>query len=225
MVALRPAGMLLVSVVALLVAGAGCGPKGAHSGGAGSPSGGADADGDGDGQVTQEVVKERMPDGSIRTTTITKRKVAAPAPPPRPADPYPGDPLVRYNVEQVNMYRARGGLPPLLYDARLSSFATAGSQRLARDHTPHANFAENASSQHFGSRSAENQGDPGGVPSMDPDPRRNGQRQIDIMLKLMMDEGPGGGHYDNIMSTKMRRIGVGNVYVGGRFYMTNDFSD
>ena len=33
------------------------------------------------------------------------------------------------------------------------------------------------------------------------------------MLKLMMDEGPGGGHYDNIMSPKLRRIGVGIVYV------------
>ena len=136
-----------------------------------------------------------------------------------------GDPLVRYNVEQVNAYRASGGLPPLLYDARLSSFATAGSQRLARDHVPHANFAENASGQHFGSRSAENQGDPGGVPVMDADPRRNGPKQVDIMLKLMMDEGPGGGHYDNMMSPKLRRIGVGIAYVNNRFYMTNDFSD
>ena len=57
------------------------------------------------------------------------------------------------------------------------------------------------------------------------DPRRNGPKQVDIMLKLMMDEGPGGGHYDNIMSAKLRRIGVGLVYVNARFYMTNDFSD
>jgi uncharacterized protein YkwD len=41
----------------------------------------------------------------------------------------------------------------------------------------------------------------------------------------MMDEGPGGGHYDNIMNPKLRRIGVGIVYVNNRFYMTNDFSD
>jgi len=41
----------------------------------------------------------------------------------------------------------------------------------------------------------------------------------------MMDEGPGGGHYDNMMNPRFRRIGIGLVYAGGRLYMTNDFSD
>jgi len=180
-----------------------------------------------DGGAVSQVVYERMPDGSVRKTTITRRTVPAPAPapPPRPADAYPADPLIRYNVDRVNAYRAQGGLPPLRYDARISAFAIAGSQRLARDHVPHANFADNVQSQHFGSHSAENQGDPRGVPTMDADPWRNAQKQVDIMLKLMMDEGPGGGHYDTIMNPKLRRIGVGNVYSGGRFYLTNDFSD
>jgi len=217
-----------VSILALAaLLSSGCQPNDAQSpanaNGAGGASGGQpDPNG---GTVEQQVVYEKMPDGSVRKTTITKRTGPAPAPPPRPADAYPAEPLVRYNVDQVNQYRARGGLPPLLYDARLSAFATTGSQRLSSDHTPHANFAANAQGQHFGSRSAENQGDPGGVPSMDADPWRNAQKQVDIMLKLMMDEGPGGGHYENIMSAKLRRIGIGNVYVGGRFYMTNDFSD
>ena len=211
--------LVLRSLVALL--GSGCGPRDGHSG-AGYPAGEQSVGG---GPVHEEVVYERMPDGSVKKTTITRRTVPAPAPAARPADAFPGDPLVRYNLERVNGYRAKGGLPPLLYDARLSAFAVQGSQRLARDHVPHANFAEHAQGQHFGSRSAENQGDPGGVPSMDADPWRNAQKQVDIMLKLMMDEGPGGGHYDNIMNPKMRRIGVGNVYVGNRFYMTNDFSD
>jgi hypothetical protein len=213
MVALRS-----TSLAAALVALVACAPhEGGQAAGASDPGGG--------GQVQQEVIYEKMPDGSIRKTTITKRTVPAPVPAARPADPWPGDPIVRYNVEQVNAYRARGGLPPLLYDGRLSAFATTGSQRLARDHVAHANFAENASAQKFGSRSAENQGDPGGVPPMDADRWRSAQKQVDVMLKLMMDEGPGGGHYDNIMSAKLRRIGVGIVYVNNRFYMTNDFSD
>jgi uncharacterized protein YkwD len=216
--------MVVVRIAALCLAfagigTAGCSPHdGSRAGYAGNPAAG-------EGPVQQEVVYERMPDGSVRKTTITKRTVPAPAPAARPADPWPGDPIVRYNVDQVNAYRARGGLPPLLDDARMSAFATTGSQRLARDHVAHANFAEHASGQHFGSRSAENQGDPGGVPPMDRDPARNAQKQVDVMLKLMMDEGPGGGHYDNIMSPKLRRIGVGIVYVNNRFYMTNDFSD
>lgn len=209
--------LVAVSLVALLLSA--CGAAGGASRTV-SPAG----DGAG-GQVRQEVVYERMPDGSVRKTTITKRTVPAPAPAARPADAYPSDPLARYNVEKVNAYRARGGLPPLLYDARLSAFAIKGSQRLARDHVPHAHFAEHAQSQRFGSRSAENQGDPNGVPVLDRDPWKSSTKQVDIMLKLMMDEGPGGGHYDNIMNPKMRRIGIGNVYVGNRLYLTNDFSD
>jgi hypothetical protein len=152
--------------------------------------------------------------------------VPAPPPPPRPADPWPSDARVRYNVERINAYRAQKGLEPLLYDAKISSFARAGSERLAHDHVPHANFAANAKgAPGFGSRSAENQGDPHGVPSMDANASVSGKKQIDIMLKLMMDEGPGGGHYDNMMNPRFRRVGIGLVDVGGRLYMTNDLSD
>lgn len=208
----------LVMLVALSVVACG----GASSGTSpGRPASGGD-------QVEERVVIERQPDGSIKKTTIrtTKRVVPAPPPPARPADPYPSDPLVKYNVERVNAYRAQKGLPPLLYDAKISAFARRGSEQLARDHTPHAHFAANAKgAPGFGSRSAENQGDPGGVPALDADAAKNGHKQIDIMLKLMMDEGPGGGHYDNMMNARFRRIGIGLFYAGGKLYMTNDFSD
>jgi uncharacterized protein YkwD len=181
-----------------------------------------------DPEVEEKVVTERLPDGTIKKTTIrtTRKVVPAPAPPPRPADSYPSDPRVRYNVDRINAYRARAGLAPLLYDAKISAFAHAGSERLAQDHTPHAHFAAHAQgAPGFGSRSAENQGDPGGVPALDADPAANGRKQIDIMLKLMMDEGPGGGHYDNMMNPRFRRVGIGLVVVGNKLYMTNDFSD
>lgn len=180
-------------------------------------------------EVEERVVVEKLPDGSIKKTTIrtTRRVVEAKPPPARPADPYPADARVRYNVERINAYRAEKGLAPVLYDAKLSAFATAGSARLSHDHTPHAHFAENARSRPpgFGSRSAENQGDPSGVPAMDADATKSGKKQIDVMLKLMMDEGPGGGHYENMMNPRLRRVGIGLVDVGGKLYMTNDFSD
>ncbi len=207
--------VLLASLAIVLVA---CGGR---SNGAAQPSGGDD-------EVEERVIVQRQADGSIKKTTIrtTKRSVPATPPPARPADPYPSDPLVRYNVERVNAYRAQKGLSPVLYDAAISAFALRGSQQLSRDHTAHAHFAANAKgAPGFGSRAAENQGDPGGVPSLDADPGKNGHKQVDIMLKLMMDEGPGGGHYDNMMNPHYRRIGIGLFYAGGRFYMTNDFSD
>jgi uncharacterized protein YkwD len=197
-------------------------------GGAGATPGASSKASSSDDDVSERVVYEKQPDGSIKKTTIrtTRRVVPAAAPPPRPADPYPSDPLVRYNVERVNAYRLQKGLAPLLYDAKISTFAIHGSEQLSSDHTPHAHFASNAKgAPGFGSRAAENQGDPAGVPSLDPDRTKNGPKQIDTMLKLMMDEGPGGGHHDNIMNAHFRRIGIGLHYAGGKLYMTNDFSD
>jgi uncharacterized protein YkwD len=179
-------------------------------------------------EVSKKTIYERLPDGSIKKTTVTttRRRVDAPAPPPRPADPFPADPLVKYNVERLNSFRAAKGLSPLLYDAKISAFARKGSEQLASDHTPHAHFqAASDNAPGFGTRSAENQGDPSGVSAMDPDPLKSGKRQIDTMLRLMMDEGPGGGHYENIVSPRFRRVGIGLVYDNGRLYLTNDFSD
>ncbi len=217
---------LIVATLALVA----CGDGGGSRGGTRSPSSSsATAAKNGDGEVEEKVVIEKMPDGSIKKTTIrtTKRVVEASPPPPRPEDPYPSDPLVRYNVEQINKYRSAKGLAPVLYDAKISAFARQGSERLSRDHSPHAHFAANAQgAPGFGSRSAENQGDPAGVPVLDPsDATRNGKKQIDVMLKLMMDEGPGGGHHDNMMNPRFRRVGIGLSYSGGKLYLTNDFSD
>lgn len=173
-----------------------------------------------------EVITEKMPDGSIRKTTITKRRVEADPPPVRPADPWPSDPLVKYNVDRINAYRAKKGIAPIVYDATMSAFARTGSEQLARDRTPHAHFAARIQgAPGFGSRSAENQGDPNGVASLAPTPLENGKKQIDLLLEIMMNEGPGGGHYDNIMNPAMRRAGIGLVYVNARLYLTNDFSD
>jgi uncharacterized protein YkwD len=180
----------------------------------------------GDGRHTsRRTVVERTPNGT-RTTVITTRTVEAPPPPPRPADPMPADALVRHNVDRLNHYRARAGVAPLLYDAKISAFAHAGSRQLSEDHTPHAHFAAHAQgAPGFGSRSAENQGDPNGVPPLDADRVASGKKQIDVMLKMMIDEGPGGGHHDNMLNPRYRRIGIGLYYVGGALYLTNDFSD
>jgi hypothetical protein len=179
-------------------------------------------------QVEKKVILQRLPDGRVKktTVTITKRTVEAPPPPPRPADPYPSDPRVKYNVDRINAYRAEKGLAPLLFDAKISAFARGASERLSRDHVPHAHFAAHQrGAPGFGSRSAENQGDERGVPALDADPVKSGKKQIDEMLKLMMDEGPGGGHHDNMMNPRYRRVGIGLVDVGGKLYLTNDFSD
>jgi hypothetical protein len=151
------------------------------------------ASGGASGPEQRRVIVEQTPNGT-RTTTITTRTVEAPPPPARPADPLPPDPLVRFNLDLLNQYRARAGGRPLLYDAKISAFALAGSKQLARDHEPHAHFRAHVDgAPGFGSRSAENQGDPRGVPPLAPDAASSGKKQIAEMLKLMFDEGPAAG--------------------------------
>ena len=165
-------------------------------------------------------------DGTRTTVITTTRVVEAPPPPARPADPLPGDALVKYNLDLVNQYRAKHGRAALLYDAKISAFALEGSKQYSRDHHPHAHFAaQSEGAPGFGTHSAENQGDPNGVPPMDDDAMASGKKQIAALLKIMMDEGPGGGHYENMLSAKYRRIGIGLHSPGGRLYLTNDFSD
>jgi uncharacterized protein YkwD len=164
---------------------------------------------------------EQTPSGT-RTVTITTRTIDAPPPPQRPADPMPADPLVRYNVARLNRYRADANVPELLYDAKISSFAHEGSRELSQDHVPHAHFeARVQKAPGFGSHSAENQGDPNGVPPQ----IGSGKAQIEAMLQRMMAEGPGGGHHDNIVNPRYRRVGIGILLVDGALYLTNDFSD
>src|SRR4051812_7110387 len=94
--------------LAIILAASACGGEPASRRGADAPS---DESGE---HSEQRVVYERMPDGSVKKTTIPKRTVAAPPPPAPPADPYPDDPLVVYNVDRINAYRKTKGLPPLL---------------------------------------------------------------------------------------------------------------
>ena len=170
------------------------------------------------------------------SVTVTKKVVAAPAPPDRPADPLPSDALVAWNLDLLNGYRKKHGVAPVLYDAKISAFALAASQQLKKDHTAHAYFKANVKGalgdpaamkggSGFGSKAAENQGDWDGIPELDPDPKKNGKAQVETTLKLMMDEGPGGGHHDNMLNPAFKRVGIGFVRDGVKLYMTNDFSN
>ena len=133
---------------------------------------------------------------------------------------------MKYNIDLINTYRTNAGSPPLAYDAALTAFAYEGSRQYAADHTPHAHFAANIrGAPGFGSSSAENQGDPRGIPPMDAEPTTSGAKQIAMMMKLMFDEGSGGGHHDNMLNPRYRRVGVGLFTADGKLYLTNDFSD
>ena len=131
-----------------------------------------------------------------------------------------GDPALddarRYNLERINALRGQKGRTALRLDDKLNAFAQAGSIELSQDHRAHANFSTNYATCGCDVQ-AENQGDPNGwtvAPIHD---------QIDQILALMMSEGPGGGHYENILGAQSTRLGVGIVNPGAQLYFTNDF--
>lgn len=136
----------------------------------------------------------------------------------------------QYNLDRVNYYRGLVGAPPLVLDTQLNSFAQDGSVQLSQDHTPHQHFNDAAAdgtlftTDGFSGSAAENQGDPNGW-----FPAGGVQNQIDQILQMMWNEGPGSGsahgHYNNMANPSLQRLGVGLLVDGnGRLYFTNDFS-
>lgn len=134
-----------------------------------------------------------------------------------------GDAHAQHNLDTLNMYRAQAGVAPLAYDAQLSTFSTTAAMQLEATNQAHGYFMAQASSgalwsQGFCGSAAENQA-PGWPVNGDED------ATIDAILKAMMDEGPGGGHHDNILAASSTRVGVGLVVdANQQLWFSNDFS-
>lgn len=115
-------------------------------------------------------------------------------------------------LEQTNRYRAMVGKPPLTWSVQLEAYADEGAQQDAASRTPHGHFSATGGGGAF----AENeipwwQGGPGDVLEV----VRGG-------LELMWAEGPGGGHYENIIGS-YGTLGCG-IYVGnGAVTVIQDF--
>lgn len=162
------------------------------------------------------------------TTEIIPGATAPPvvvsAPPPRtnvlPKPDVALQAAIQHNLHQLNAYRARAGAQALQLDPTLNAFALQGSLELQRNHIPHGHFQRrNVFESGFTGGAAENQGDPNGWPI-----RGGLNTTIDAILQAMIDEGPGGGHHDNMLNPKFRRVGIGLVVDGNELYLTNDFS-
>ncbi len=150
------------------------------------------------------------------------------------------DQFQQHNLDVVNMYRAMLSAAPLTLDAQLNAFALAGAQELSQDHMPHQHFITVSMTDNgqglftggygFKTQAGENQGDPNGWTVLSQtDPVMNELQQIDAIQLAMFNEGPGTGeahgHYENIVNTNFKRLGVGLLEVNNKLYLCNDFSD
>jgi uncharacterized protein YkwD len=115
----------------------------------------------------------------------------------------------------INGLRSLNGVGLLERDDALTAFAQEGSEQVSRDHRGHGHFTDHAADC---PSCGENQS---GATGWRPGPVG---RQIDEVLQLMMAEGPGGGHHDNMLNPRWTRLGVGIVNPGGEMYLTLDFA-
>jgi hypothetical protein len=115
-------------------------------------------------------------------------------------------------VDQTNAYRATVGLTPLLRSSDVEAFAAAAAESDAGTRIPHNYFKTHAASGaeneilQWGAESSG--GTVGGV--------------IRNALAGMWGEGPGGGHYQNMVNS-FDRVGCGVFVQGGLVTLVQEF--
>jgi hypothetical protein len=118
----------------------------------------------------------------------------------------------QYCVDVINQFRASRLLPPLVRSPALEQFAAEGAMFnvLAG---PHGYFSSNFGR---GGAMAENE-----VPGW----QLSGSVR-DVIFQgnqAMWNEGPGGGHYENMASLQYTQVGCGIHQTGGRVWVVMDF--
>jgi hypothetical protein len=122
---------------------------------------------------------------------------------------------LQHCVDVLNSYRAKVGRPPLARASDLEAYATVGAKSDSETGEPHGHFM---STDGGGIAWAENEIP--GWPLVDYGSVRD---VIDEGTKMMWDEGPGGGHYENIVGD-YTQVGCGTYLTpGGDVWITQDF--
>ena len=136
-----------------------------------------------------------------------------------PAAPRPPDDDLAFCVAETNRYRERHGKAPLRRSSELEAYAATGARYDTAARTPHKHFddtrgghlayAENECLSFHG-WSLQYAG--GSV-----------RRAIILCLRTFYDEGPGGGHHQNMMMDEYRTLGCAVHVTGGGVTIVQDF--
>lgn len=110
-------------------------------------------------------------------------------------------------VDGINAYRADHGLPALRRAADVEQCAMEGAQEDSQSGMAHGHFSNTGGCN--GTCWAENE-----IPGWPLDGYGSLTQIIDEGLQMMMDEGPGGGHYENMMGD-YTEVGCGIFVTGG----------
>jgi hypothetical protein len=128
-------------------------------------------------------------------------------PPPASSDPFAA--ARQSCVDRINQYRARVRMGPLARDASTEGCDDEESRLDSSSNRAHGSFGK------CGER------------AQNACPNYPGASVEDVLTKClqqMFDEGPGGGHYDNMTSTKYSRASCGfQAMPGGRIWTVQNF--
>jgi uncharacterized protein YkwD len=116
---------------------------------------------------------------------------------------------LQFCLDENNRYRATVGSPPLVRTAELDAFAGVGAKYDYDAMSAHKHFGDSHGAP-GGNASAENEIPGWGGWSIKSQKSVHGV--IEGGLKAMWDEGPGGGHYENMKNPNNKKFGCG-VYV------------
>lgn len=126
----------------------------------------------------------------------------------------PTDADLQFCVDENNRYRATVASPPLARSSALEAFATIGAQVDYAARTAHSHFTTSKGIP--GARASGENEIPGfGGWNL------NGKTKTlhDVIAAGLLDmwnEGPGGGHYENMKSTKFTQLGCGVFVAANR---------
>ncbi|MFO8073990.1 MAG: CAP domain-containing protein [Polyangia bacterium] len=102
------------------------------------------------------------------------------------------DPVLVYCADLINDYRLDHGLQPLERSAELERCASDGAFEDSQSGDPHGHFIETSGCQ--GAADAENE-----IPGWPLGSYESVESIIEAGTEMMMNEGPGGGHFENIL--------------------------
>jgi uncharacterized protein YkwD len=123
---------------------------------------------------------------------------------------------LQHCVDVINGYRAKVGASPLARSSALEAYAAAGATSDSQTNQPHGHFITTAGG---GIAFAENE-----IPGWPLASYQTTANVIERGTLLMWNEGPGGGHYQNLVNTSFTQVGCGvHATTAGAVWVTQDF--
>ena len=122
-------------------------------------------------------------------------------------------------VSETNRYRATVGKPALVHSPEIEAYADEGAE-VDHETSPHHHFSSTNGGNGIAFAENECPGQLGWTIA----PGEDVSAVVGRCIKAFYDEGPGGGHYENLMGS-YTKVGCGIFEAGGKITIVQDFGN